>query len=153
MERPRNILESKEYIEPHCFENDSEAVLFYAYIEQEKYIDFLIDKENQICKLLFDIESQATRLKRASDLKRYLITDLEIIADKALKGQNHIKSPEYYDFNYLTIKQVARRYGEVLICEWLSPYGNDWLKKEKIVDGNFLKEMEKGTIKNCLIKK
>mgnify|MGYP003669054911 CR=1 FL=1 len=39
MKRPENIIDNGEYNEPNCFESDQEAVLFYAYLEQEKYID------------------------------------------------------------------------------------------------------------------
>jgi hypothetical protein len=41
MKRPENIIDNGEYNEPNCFESDQEAVLFYAYLEQEKYIDEL----------------------------------------------------------------------------------------------------------------
>lgn len=41
MKRPENIIDNGEYNEPNCFESDQEAVLFYAYLEQEKYIDNL----------------------------------------------------------------------------------------------------------------
>lgn len=39
-----------------------------------------------LATLLRDILAQATRKDRASDLKRYLVTDLEVIADKATKA-------------------------------------------------------------------
>ena len=51
MERPENIIDNGEYNEPNCFESDQEAVLFYAYLEQEKYID-------EITKLLNLIKRQ-----------------------------------------------------------------------------------------------
>lgn len=41
MKKPENVLETKEYIKPYTFENDQEAILFYAYLEQEKYIKHL----------------------------------------------------------------------------------------------------------------
>lgn len=41
MKRPANIIDTKEYREPYTFENDREAILFYAYLELEKYVDFL----------------------------------------------------------------------------------------------------------------
>ena len=41
MKRPENIIDNGEYNEPNCFESDQEAILFYAYLEQEKYIDEL----------------------------------------------------------------------------------------------------------------
>lgn len=48
MERPQNIIETKEYVEPHCFESDAEAVLFYAYVELQAYVDSL---ETELKKL------------------------------------------------------------------------------------------------------
>ena len=50
MEKPQNIIETKEYVEPHTFENDSEAVLFYAYIELQKYVDSLEHQLNNLLK-------------------------------------------------------------------------------------------------------
>ena len=41
MEKPKCILETKEYLQPHTFESDREAVLFYAYLEQQKYIEYI----------------------------------------------------------------------------------------------------------------
>ena len=51
MKRPNNILETKEYVEPYTFENDQEAILFYAYLEQEKYIDYL-QKQLALCNIV-----------------------------------------------------------------------------------------------------
>lgn len=47
MEKPNNIIESGEYIEPHSFEKDSEAILFYSYLELVEYINYL---EGKPCK-------------------------------------------------------------------------------------------------------
>lgn len=44
MEKPENVTENGEYIEPHSFEKDSEAVLFYSYLEQIEYIKYLESK-------------------------------------------------------------------------------------------------------------
>jgi hypothetical protein len=44
MKKPENVIETEEYVEPHCFENDQEAALFYSYLEQEKYIAHLESK-------------------------------------------------------------------------------------------------------------
>lgn len=33
MEKPKNVIETGEYVEPHTFENESEAVLFFSYLE------------------------------------------------------------------------------------------------------------------------
>lgn len=54
MERPQNIIETKEYVEPQCFENDAEAVLFYAYVELQAYVDSL---ENELKKLTIPLVS------------------------------------------------------------------------------------------------
>ena len=52
---------------------------FKATDDLNALVGLLADAE----KALRDIRSQATRQKRASDLKRYLVTDLEIIERKA----------------------------------------------------------------------
>ena len=41
MKRPKNIIDTGDYVEPYTFEHDPEAVLFYAYLEAFKYIEFL----------------------------------------------------------------------------------------------------------------
>ena len=51
MERPKNIIETKEYTEPHTFESDKEATLFYAYIESEKYIDYLLESTTKLIEI------------------------------------------------------------------------------------------------------
>ena len=48
MKRPTDIIESGEYQEPHSFENDREAVLFYSYIEQIDYIKHLEEELNKL---------------------------------------------------------------------------------------------------------
>ena len=50
---------------------------------------------------------------------------------------------------YLTIKEVAERYGQTLHCKWFSPDGNYWLDKFMLVDSNFIREMEQNCIKDC----
>lgn len=44
MEKPINVIESGDYVEPHTFETDREAVLFYSYLEMVEYIQFLEGK-------------------------------------------------------------------------------------------------------------
>ena len=41
MEKPQDVTENGEYVEPNAFEIDREATLFYSYIEQIKYIEYL----------------------------------------------------------------------------------------------------------------
>lgn len=41
MLKPINVIDSGDYLEPHTFESDQEAKLFYSYIEQSKYIEYL----------------------------------------------------------------------------------------------------------------
>lgn len=41
MKKPENVIESMAYIEPHAFESDREATIFYSYFEQIAYIDYL----------------------------------------------------------------------------------------------------------------
>lgn len=74
MERPKNIIETKEYTEPHTFESDKEATLFYAYIESEKYIDYLLESTTK----LIEIEK-----------RKYAVEVLEslIFSDSLLKGK------------------------------------------------------------------
>lgn len=45
MEKPKNVIETGEYVEPNTFENDSEAILFFSYLELLDYIKFL-ESEN-----------------------------------------------------------------------------------------------------------
>lgn len=44
MEKPKNVIETGEYIEPYTFENDREAILFFSYLELLDYIKFLESK-------------------------------------------------------------------------------------------------------------
>ena len=60
MKKPENVIETEEYVEPHCFENDQEASLFYSYLEQEKYIAHL---ESEVLKLSQHIVSECGHCK------------------------------------------------------------------------------------------
>ena len=42
--KPKNVIETGEYIEPNTFENESEAILFFSYLELLDYIKFLESK-------------------------------------------------------------------------------------------------------------
>jgi hypothetical protein len=80
MKRPENIIESKEYIEPYCFENDQEAILFYAYLEQENYIDglekqFAIKDVSHQRELLFAYERFINEKSFDSDADIYKKVD------------------------------------------------------------------------------
>jgi len=57
-------------------------------------------------RLLVDIEEQATRMNRASALKRYLVTDLEIIAEMATKAQAELKNMKESNENVNTDKTM-----------------------------------------------
>lgn len=48
--------------------------------------------------------------------------------------------------NYLSIKEVASRYGEHVECNFFD-YDYSWKNVIKIVNANFLMEMERGNIK------
>lgn len=48
MEKPINVIESGEYVEPNTFESDTEAILFYAYIELLDYVNFLENEKNRV---------------------------------------------------------------------------------------------------------
>jgi hypothetical protein len=61
MKRPENIIETKEYVEPYSFEKDREAVLFYAYVELQKYVDSLELKLNNLLKP--DVSGRSKQLK------------------------------------------------------------------------------------------
>jgi hypothetical protein len=45
-----------------------------------------VNDRDKLWRLLFEIQQQASRKRRGSDLKRYLVTDLEIIEEKARKA-------------------------------------------------------------------
>ena len=59
MEIPIDIVESGEYIEPHTFESDREAKLFYAYLEDRKYIESVQNKAIQLIKKIRKKEDEA----------------------------------------------------------------------------------------------
>lgn len=42
--KPKNVIETGEYIEPNTFENESESILFFSYLELLDYIKFLESK-------------------------------------------------------------------------------------------------------------
>ena len=48
MTRPDDIIENGEYTEPYTFESDSEALLFYSYLESRKYINRLEETLKEI---------------------------------------------------------------------------------------------------------
>jgi len=48
MEKPINVIESGEYIEPNTFENDAEAILFHAYLQLLDYVKFLENEKNGV---------------------------------------------------------------------------------------------------------
>jgi hypothetical protein len=48
----------------------------------------------------------------------------------------------------LTLKEVASKYGEKVKCMFYD-YDDNWKEKTMIVDSSFLKDMEKGVIKDC----
>ena len=41
MEKPQDVIENGKYVEPNAFEIDREAILFYSYLEQIEYIEYL----------------------------------------------------------------------------------------------------------------
>lgn len=53
-----------------------------------------LNKKQMIEHLLYEIESRATRCKRASDLKAYLLRDLEAIASDTKKLAEVIAAKE-----------------------------------------------------------
>ena len=46
MKKPDCIIDNGGYEEPNVFENESESILFDAYLEQQKYIEYLESKVN-----------------------------------------------------------------------------------------------------------
>lgn len=44
MEKPIDVIESGIYVEPNQFENENEAILFYAYVDLTIYVEFLEKK-------------------------------------------------------------------------------------------------------------
>ena len=48
MKKPDCIIDNGEYEEPNVFESESESILFDAYLEQQKYIEYLESKVNNV---------------------------------------------------------------------------------------------------------
>ena len=48
MKKPDCIIDNGEYEEPNVFESESESILFDAYLEQQKYIEYLESKVNDV---------------------------------------------------------------------------------------------------------
>lgn len=79
----------------------------------------------------------------------FTITNLNGFA-KIIKAQKQGESlPIDVVSGWLTLKECAKLYGKKVNCKWLSPDGNDWLKKKMKVDYSFLREMEQGSIKEA----
>ena len=68
MTRPNDIIKNGEYIEPHTFESDSEANLFYSYLESRKYIDRL---ENTLKEIIDPIHFMSERLEDGEELNGF----------------------------------------------------------------------------------
>ena len=61
MKRPENIINPKDYDKPIGFEKDSDAEIYYSYIDAQKYIDYL---EKEVKKLRLGIVvGQSEQLK------------------------------------------------------------------------------------------
>lgn len=48
MEKPIDVIESGEHVEPNIFENEAEAILFHAYLKLLDYVEFLETNRNGI---------------------------------------------------------------------------------------------------------
>jgi hypothetical protein len=84
IEKPINIIDSGEYVEPYTFENDRESVLFDAYLNSMKYIEqqekAIQDSEERISQLDKKITFQDEYLSDSSAGYRELINAREKIA-------------------------------------------------------------------------
>lgn len=69
--KPENVIESKKYIEPHTFESDREAVLFYSYIEAHEYIKNLHSELEKARELIKGLEQEISDLRDAADSYRH----------------------------------------------------------------------------------
>ena len=49
----------------------------------------------------------------------------------------------------LTVEQVANKYGQTLNCEWKNNITREYNKRVGVVNGTFIRDMERGVIKNC----
>jgi len=49
---------------------------------------------------------------------------------------------------FLSVKEIANRYGESLYYEWCLPDGSEFVPRVGIVNAEFIREVEMGTIKN-----
>lgn len=101
MKRPENIIKTKEYIETYTFENDQEAILFYAYLEQEKYIDEL---EKQLT--LTDVVASFPSTKEIE-------SRLKQVVDESFEDFEVVEKREYSlgfraCYNWLKIKQMKK---------------------------------------------
>jgi hypothetical protein len=52
MEKPINVIDSGEYLEPHCFEKDREAILFHSYLDLWEYVEYLESENKKLLKQL-----------------------------------------------------------------------------------------------------
>lgn len=51
--------------------------------------------------------------------------------------------------DFLSVKEVAARYGQKLKCKWLDLYGQNWEETEAEVNADFIRQVEQGSIKDC----
>ena len=72
---------------------------------------------------------------------------LQITLNNLQEELKLLNIPPVIDF--LTLRQVAYKYGEKISCEVVCPKGVEWKQTELIVSAIFLKQMEQGSIRNC----
>jgi hypothetical protein len=95
MKRPENIIDNGEYNEPNCFESDQEAVLFYAYLEQEKYIDE-ITKQLTLTDVVKSLPSKEEILLQARKIENYIGEEMPIVgAEKSGKFHGFLEGVEW----------------------------------------------------------
>lgn len=75
--------------------------------------------------------------------------DLTSISNKDINfiPISHIK-PETHNDNLENVENVAKHYGSEISYEWLSPSGDEWLKKTGHIGSHIIVEVENKTIKN-----
>ena len=83
----------------------------------------------------------------ALGIKSFLIDNVEKLLDFISNGVP-IEAITLNNDNPLSIKDVAKLYGQEVLCKMLDPNGERWFNVSKKVNAGFLREMEQGSIKD-----
>lgn len=94
--------------------------------------------KTEIAMTFTNVDSIDVVIKKLTEARSYL-TKKELVNNLPISDVS----------GWLTLQECASLYGEKVNCKWLSPDGNDWIDKKMDVNHSFLKEMEKGSIKEA----